>query len=65
MVWFLGMQWRPVCCRDGKWGQEVHSLVLWFDTPFTERFCKEKPVMLSTSPHLEQTHWVQTGEAAS
>lgn len=40
--------------------QECHSLVLWFDTLFSERFCKEQPVVLSTSPAGTQTHWVQT-----
>jgi hypothetical protein len=27
-----------------------YGIVLWFDTGFTDRFCKEKPVVLSTSP---------------
>ena len=34
--------------------------MLWFDTLFSERFCKEQPVVLSTSPAGTQTHWVQT-----
>jgi type I protein arginine methyltransferase len=38
---------------------ECHALVLWFDTPFSERFCKEQPCVLSTSPAAPQTHWVQ------
>ena len=37
-----------------------HALVLWFDTEFSARFCKEQPVVLSTSPHTTQTHWAQT-----
>lgn len=37
-----------------------HCVVLWFDTLFSERFCREQPVTLTTSPHAPQTHWVQT-----
>ncbi|KAG0556222.1 hypothetical protein KC19_11G036100 [Ceratodon purpureus] len=37
-----------------------YGLVVWFDTGFTERFCKDKPVLLSTSPHTPRTHWSQT-----
>ncbi|KAK4483568.1 hypothetical protein RD792_010767 [Penstemon davidsonii] len=37
-----------------------HGLVLWFETGFTKRFCKEKPVNLSTSPYGPSTHWSQT-----
>jgi type I protein arginine methyltransferase len=37
-----------------------HCIVLWFDTPFSERFCSEQPVTLTTSPQAPQTHWVQT-----
>eukprot|EP00798_Chlamydomonas_sp_ICE-L_P012753 gene12753-16003_t len=39
---------------------EVHSIVLWFDTAFSERFCSEVPVLLSTSPMAVSTHWAQT-----
>ncbi|CAL8467117.1 g6653 [Coccomyxa elongata] len=39
---------------------ECHALVLWFDTEFSGRFCKEQPAVLSTSPHSTQTHWAQT-----
>lgn len=39
---------------------ECHALVLWFDTPFSDRFCSEAPVTLSTSPAGPVTHWVQT-----
>ncbi|KAL6596932.1 hypothetical protein ACP70R_047066 [Stipagrostis hirtigluma subsp. patula] len=37
-----------------------HGIVLWFDTGFTGRFCKENPVILSTSPFSTPTHWSQT-----
>ena len=40
--------------------KEVHSLVLWFDTLFSDRFCAEHPVELSTSPCAPHTHWSQT-----
>jgi len=41
-------------------GREVHSLVLWFETPFSERFCKDRPTTLPTGPDTTATHWVQT-----
>lgn len=45
----------------GQKGQSVcSSIVLWFDTEFSARFCKEKPKILSTDPKLESTHWAQT-----
>jgi len=37
-----------------------HGIVVWFDTAFSERFCKEAPAVLTTSPHAERTHWAQT-----
>jgi type I protein arginine methyltransferase len=37
-----------------------YGIALWFDTGFTDRFCKEKPVVLSTSPFSMPTHWSQT-----
>ncbi|KAL3349299.1 hypothetical protein AABB24_022436 [Solanum stoloniferum] len=37
-----------------------YGVVVWFETGFTERFCKEKPTNLSTSPHTTSTHWSQT-----
>lgn len=40
--------------------RDCHALVLWFDTLFTDRFCKDHPVELSTSPSGPQTHWYQT-----
>lgn len=37
-----------------------YGVVLWFDTGFTKRFCKERPINLSTSPYTPPTHWAQT-----
>jgi protein arginine N-methyltransferase 3 len=37
-----------------------YGVVLWFETGFTSRFCKEMPVVLSTSPSTPKTHWSQT-----
>ncbi|KAL4188707.1 hypothetical protein AMTRI_Chr08g203420 [Amborella trichopoda] len=37
-----------------------YGVVLWFDTGFTSRFCKETPTILSTSPFGPKTHWSQT-----
>jgi protein arginine N-methyltransferase 3 len=37
-----------------------YGLVIWFDTHFTDRFCKENPVILTTSPYAPKTHWSQT-----
>ncbi|KAJ6807831.1 putative protein arginine N-methyltransferase 3 [Iris pallida] len=37
-----------------------HGIILWFETGFTSRFCKEKPIVLSTSPYTPKTHWSQT-----
>ncbi|XP_021752615.1 probable protein arginine N-methyltransferase 3 [Chenopodium quinoa] len=37
-----------------------HGVVLWFDTGFTSRFCKEMPANLSTSPYTLKTHWSQS-----
>lgn len=37
-----------------------YGIVLWFDTIFTDRFCKETPTVLSTSPYSPRTHWSQT-----
>ena len=39
---------------------ECHGVVVWFDTEFSARFCAERPVVLSTSPHAPTTHWAQT-----
>lgn len=37
-----------------------YGLVVWFDVAFSERFCKDKPVIMSTSPFGTPTHWSQT-----
>lgn len=37
-----------------------YGIVLWFETAFSSRFCRETPVVLSTSPHKPMTHWSQT-----
>lgn len=37
-----------------------YGVVLWFETRFTKRFCREKPNVLSTSPYDPSTHWSQT-----
>ncbi|XP_015947041.1 probable protein arginine N-methyltransferase 3 [Arachis duranensis] len=41
------------CCR-------CYGVVLWFETGFTSRFCREAPTVLSTSPYTPKTHWSQT-----
>jgi protein arginine N-methyltransferase 3 len=40
--------------------QECAALVLWFDTLFSEKVCKQRPVELSTSFDQPPTHWAQT-----
>ncbi|RDY03738.1 putative protein arginine N-methyltransferase 3, partial [Mucuna pruriens] len=37
-----------------------YGVVLWFETGFTSRFCREAPAVLSTSPYTPRTHWSQT-----
>ncbi|KAK4285325.1 hypothetical protein QN277_002036 [Acacia crassicarpa] len=37
-----------------------YGVVLWFETGFTSRFCREAPAVLSTSPYTPKTHWSQT-----
>lgn len=37
-----------------------YGFVLWFETAFSSRFCRENPVVLSTSPCKPKTHWSQT-----
>lgn len=37
-----------------------YGVVLWFDTGFSSRFCRETPAVLSTSPYMPRTHWSQT-----
>ena len=56
-----GLTQRSVIVEDDGAGPVMcHGIVLWFDTEFSARFCKEAPVTLSTSPHERQTHWAQT-----
>ncbi|KAL4458014.1 hypothetical protein ABPG75_012879 [Micractinium tetrahymenae] len=50
----------PFRLTVGAGPQRCGALVLWFDTLFSDRFCKDHPVELSTSPYGPQTHWVQT-----
>lgn len=45
---------------DRRKVMKCYGLVVWFDTGFTSRFCREKPVNLTTSPHTPKTHWSQT-----
>ncbi|XWS08254.1 hypothetical protein CRYUN_Cryun41cG0064000 [Craigia yunnanensis] len=37
-----------------------YGIVLWFETGFTSRFCKEMSTFLSTSLYTPKTHWSQT-----
>ncbi|KAI3790614.1 hypothetical protein L2E82_03786 [Cichorium intybus] len=39
---------------------KCYGIVVWFETSFTSRFCKEAPTVLSTSPYTPSTHWAQT-----
>ncbi|CAI9098965.1 OLC1v1035704C1 [Oldenlandia corymbosa var. corymbosa] len=52
----------PLTCSKDLKPRSVpcHGLVLWFDTGFTQRFCKEMPTNMSTSPYTTKTHWSQT-----
>ncbi|XP_021299978.1 probable protein arginine N-methyltransferase 3 [Herrania umbratica] len=45
---------------DLKQATSCYGIVLWFETGFTSRFCKETPTVLSTSPCTPKTHWKQT-----
>lgn len=47
-------------CSGSESKTQCYGLVLWFETGFTSRFCKEMPIILSTSPHTPKTHWSQT-----
>ena len=40
--------------------ESVSAVVLWFDTEFSPRYCKDQSVTLSTSPYAKPTHWHQT-----
>ncbi|KAK4771680.1 hypothetical protein SAY87_032212 [Trapa incisa] len=39
---------------------KCYGVVLWFETGFTSRVCRETPAVLSTSPYTPKTHWAQT-----
>ncbi|GJN40122.1 hypothetical protein PR202_gb29292 [Eleusine coracana subsp. coracana] len=56
-VFELRLRESGVAVPEVSW---CYGIVLWFDTGFTDRFCKEKPVVLSTSPFSTPTHWSQT-----
>lgn len=48
-------------CVQALSGQQLcEAIVIWFDVEFSQRFCPQKPVALSTSPMTDQTHWAQT-----
>ncbi|XP_050385987.1 probable protein arginine N-methyltransferase 3 [Argentina anserina] len=58
---------EPNCCGATSGSNDSKSettwcygIVLWFETGFTSRFCKEQSAVLSTSPYTPQTHWMQT-----
>ncbi|GBF96074.1 arginine N-methyltransferase-like [Raphidocelis subcapitata] len=38
---------------------ECSCVVVWFDAEFSARFCRERPVRLSTAPDAAPTHWMQ------
>jgi protein arginine N-methyltransferase 3 len=50
----------PARCTEEGGHTVVVGVVVWFDTEFSARFCKEHPVTLTTSPHAPLTHWAQT-----
>ena len=45
---------------DSSRVQTICGIAVWFDAEFSNRFCKENPVILSTSPKEPKTHWAQT-----
>uniref|UniRef100_A0ACD5YXF3 Uncharacterized protein n=1 Tax=Avena sativa TaxID=4498 RepID=A0ACD5YXF3_AVESA len=53
----LGLSGSDAAVPGVTW---CYGIVLWFDTGFTDRFCKDMPVVLSTSPFSTPTHWSQT-----
>uniref|UniRef100_A0ACD5UJV5 Uncharacterized protein n=1 Tax=Avena sativa TaxID=4498 RepID=A0ACD5UJV5_AVESA len=53
----LGLSGSDAAVPGVTW---CYGIVLWFDTGFTDRFCKDKPIVLSTSPFSTPTHWSQT-----
>ena len=46
--------------KPGAGPRVCTALILWFDTLFSDRFCKETPVTLPTGPYDTPTHWAQT-----
>jgi protein arginine N-methyltransferase 3 len=46
--------------KSGSIRTTVYAVVLWFDVDFSERFCRDEPALLSTSPSSPKTHWSQT-----
>ncbi|PSS18961.1 Protein arginine N-methyltransferase [Actinidia chinensis var. chinensis] len=53
---------NPTNCTRDSFSKTTwcYGVVLWFETGFTSRFCKEMPIVLSTSPYAPKTHWSQT-----
>jgi len=51
---------EPFIVQEEHVGGECTAVVVWFDVEFSQRFCKEHPVTLTTSPFSKQTHWAQT-----
>jgi len=45
--------------KGEKKNSSLGGIALWFDVEFSERVCRDKPVLLSTSPNAPQTHWHQ------
>ncbi|KAL5708436.1 type I protein arginine methyltransferase [Ranunculus cassubicifolius] len=55
------LELKPDFIKNAESGPTwCHGVVLWFETGFTNRFCKEMPTILSTSPYTPKTHWSQT-----
>ena len=40
-------------------GASLGAIAVWFDVEFSERACRDHPVLLSTSPTAPPTHWHQ------
>ncbi|KAG2372505.1 protein arginine N-methyltransferase [Vigna angularis] len=51
------LELKPSASATWCW---CYGAVLWFETGFTRRFCRETPAVLSTSPYTPRTHWSQT-----
>lgn len=57
------VQLEPKLSPSAEVGSTItkcYGVVVWFETSFTSRFCKETPTVLSTSPYTPPTHWSQT-----